>query len=173
MSNTKHALNVLGRKCSANRHRTLGFSLIEILVALLVLSIGLLGLAALQTFGLKYNQQSYQRTQAVFQAYDIVDRIRANRIARIAGCYDTLAEGATAIAAPAACVAAFVDCEAAECNTMQLANYDVRRWNETNAALLTNGAGAIVTAAGATRRTITIRWTENDIRQQFDLQVDL
>ena len=44
-----------------------GFSLIEVLVALFVLSIGLLGLAALQTTGLKFSHQSYERTQAVYK----------------------------------------------------------------------------------------------------------
>ena len=56
-----------------------GFSLIEVLVALFVLSIGLLGLAALQTTGLKLNHQSYERTQATLQAYDIIDRMRTNK----------------------------------------------------------------------------------------------
>ncbi|HLE93281.1 MAG TPA: type IV pilus modification protein PilV, partial [Sulfuricaulis sp.] len=60
----------------AFQHR--GFSLIEVLVALLVLSIGLLGLAALQTTSLQYNTGSYFRTQATFLAYDIIDRMRAN-----------------------------------------------------------------------------------------------
>ena len=44
-----------------------GFSLLEVMVALLVLSIGLLGLAGLQTFSLKFNHQSYERTQATLQ----------------------------------------------------------------------------------------------------------
>ena len=56
-----------------------GFSLIEVLVALFVLSIGLLGLAALQTTGLRFSHQSYERTQATLQAYDIIDRMRTNK----------------------------------------------------------------------------------------------
>lgn len=55
-----------------------GFSLIEVLVALLVMSIGLLGAAALQLNALKYTDSSAMRTQASFIAYDMLDRIRAN-----------------------------------------------------------------------------------------------
>ena len=68
------------------QHR--GFTLIESLVALVVLSIGLLGVAALQLASLQTNYGSSQRTQATFLAQDIVDRMRVNRDAAIAGAYD-------------------------------------------------------------------------------------
>ena len=55
-----------------------GFTLLEVLIALLVLSIGLLGLAALQTTGLRSNLMASMRTQATQLAYDITDRMRAN-----------------------------------------------------------------------------------------------
>lgn len=57
---------------------TYGFTLLEVLIALLVLSIGLLGLAALQTSGLRFNQMASMRTLATEAAYDITDRMRAN-----------------------------------------------------------------------------------------------
>ncbi len=59
--------------------RCRGFSLMEVLVALLVLAIGLLGLAALQTQGLRFNQGAYVRSQATILAYDIMDSMRAAR----------------------------------------------------------------------------------------------
>ena len=55
-----------------------GFTLVEALVALVVLSVGLLGIAGLQLIGLKANKGSATRTQAVYLAYDIIDRMRAN-----------------------------------------------------------------------------------------------
>jgi type IV pilus assembly protein PilV len=64
-----------------NRHVTQnqsGFSLLEVLIALLVLSIGLLGLAALQTTSLRSNEMASMRTTATQLAYDISDRMRAN-----------------------------------------------------------------------------------------------
>lgn len=60
------------------RHRQTGFTLLEVLIALLVLSIGLLGLAALQTTGLRSNQMASMRTLATQFAYDITDRMRSN-----------------------------------------------------------------------------------------------
>lgn len=56
-----------------------GFSLIEVLVAMLILAIGLLGLAALQTQGVRFNHDAYVRTNATVLAYDIVDKMRLNR----------------------------------------------------------------------------------------------
>ncbi len=56
-----------------------GVSLLEVLVAILILSFGLLGLAALQTNALRNNQSSFQRSQAVMLTYFIVDAIRVDR----------------------------------------------------------------------------------------------
>ncbi|WP_412548645.1 type IV pilus modification protein PilV [Pseudomonas sp. MWU13-2105] len=60
------------------RHRQAGVSLIEVLVAMLVLAVGLLGAAALQLNALRYTDSSTTSTQASFIAYDLLDRIRAN-----------------------------------------------------------------------------------------------
>jgi len=69
------------------RFRDRGFTLVEALVALVVLSIGLLGVAALQFTSLKANHGSATRTQAVYLAYDIIDRMRTNPTAASAGEY--------------------------------------------------------------------------------------
>ncbi len=58
-----------------------GFSLIEVLVALLVLAIGLLGILVMQARGLQLNQAGYLQSQAMFMAEDIVERIRSNQTA--------------------------------------------------------------------------------------------
>lgn len=55
-----------------------GFSLLEVLVAVLVLSVGLLGIAGLHVFGLRSNLEAQFRTQATFLAQEMADRIRAN-----------------------------------------------------------------------------------------------
>jgi type IV pilus assembly protein PilV len=56
-----------------------GFTLIELLIAMLILSGGLLGLVATQTLSLKKNNSAYQLSQATQYAYDLADRMRANR----------------------------------------------------------------------------------------------
>lgn len=58
-----------------------GFSLIEVMVALLVLAIGLLGVLVMQARGLQFNQAGYMQSQAMFMAEDIVERIRSNQTA--------------------------------------------------------------------------------------------
>ena len=55
-----------------------GMTLIEVLVALLILTVGLLGAAAVQLNALKYTDSSRMTSQASFIAYDMMDRIRAN-----------------------------------------------------------------------------------------------
>lgn len=65
-----------------------GFTLLEVMTALLVLSIGLLGLAALQTSGLRTAQQADMRTRAVQAASDMVERMRANPAGTAAGQYE-------------------------------------------------------------------------------------
>lgn len=65
-----------------------GFTLIEVLVAVVILAIGLLGLAALQNSGLQGSQEAYLRSQATLLASDLSDRMRANREAALNGDYD-------------------------------------------------------------------------------------
>lgn len=56
-----------------------GFSMIEVLVALVVLAIGLLGFALLQTMNLRFTQSANHRTQAINLSSDLLDQMRANR----------------------------------------------------------------------------------------------
>jgi len=60
-------------------NRSRGFTLIEVLISVVIFSIGLLGLAGLQATGIKLNHSSLLRSQATLMAYDIADRMRANR----------------------------------------------------------------------------------------------
>ena len=68
------------RSVKPEKYRSQGFTLIEVLIAIIVLSIGLLGLAGLQLTSLRNSNSAYTRSQAVILSYDIVDRIRANRV---------------------------------------------------------------------------------------------
>lgn len=65
-----------------------GFTLLEVLITVVILAIGLLGLAGLQATALAYNSTAYQRSQATNLAYDIIDRARANAAAARAGAYN-------------------------------------------------------------------------------------
>lgn len=72
-----------GRRCG-------GFTLFEVMIALLVLSIGLLGLAALQTVALRTGQAADMRTRATHAAVDMLERMRANPAGVAAGDYDLI-----------------------------------------------------------------------------------
>lgn len=65
-----------------------GVGLIEVLVAVLVLAIGLLGIAALQASALRNSQNSFERTQAVTLTYSMLDVMRANRDSALIGAYN-------------------------------------------------------------------------------------
>lgn len=65
-----------------------GAGLIEVLIAVLVMAIGLLGIAAMQASALRNSQSALERSQAVVQTYAILDSMRANRPAALAGAYD-------------------------------------------------------------------------------------
>jgi type IV pilus assembly protein PilV len=62
-----------------NPRRARGFSMIEVLIALIILAVGLLGFALLQTMSLRFAQSANYRTQATNLAYDLLDQMRANR----------------------------------------------------------------------------------------------
>jgi len=127
---------------SSNRRRfprsAAGFSLIEVLVALLVLLIGLLGVVRMQLFSVQNNQGAYLRTQATYIASDMMDKMRANRSGRV---FDTVVGGENTVidqyedfsldvtsANPEADVPADPRCAAEEngCDAEQVADMDKR-----------------------------------------------
>ena len=109
-----------------------GFTLVEILIALLVLSIGLLGLAGLQTAGLRANHSANLRTQATLLAYDMTDRMRANREGYEDGDYDD----------PTA--QQHSDCGTVSgCTPAQMAAQDRYEWDERVAEALPQGEGVV------------------------------
>ncbi|MFZ5581017.1 MAG: type IV pilus modification protein PilV [Pseudomonadota bacterium] len=72
----------------ASNHRQRGVGLIEVLIAVLVMSVGLLGIASLQARTIKNNESSLQRTQAVMLSYFIIDAMRVNRAEALVGAYN-------------------------------------------------------------------------------------
>jgi len=138
---------------------TRGFSLMEILVTVIVLSIGLLGLAGLQLSSLKYNHSAYLRSQATFLANDIIDRMHANRNIARAGSYD-IAIGAAAAAAPGNCNGSVTD----TCTPADMATLDLSDWKTRLSAILPGGDGSISRTVGANDQilaTITIQWDDS------------
>ena len=132
------------------------------MIALVVLSIGLLGVARLQVFGLEATDDSHRRTMATFMANDIADRMRANLDGAANGYYDDLDSTTITVPSDPGCVTSF-------CTALQMANTDKREWldhfvNVSGAtgwiAALDGGAGA-VTRVGD-RLTVTITWKNSE-----------
>ena len=143
VTTTRYALSVPGK--------TRGFTLLEVLIALLVLSIGLLGLAALQTISLRAGEMANMRTLSTLLATDIVERMRVNPLGVTLG--DYLTDGAAFTAMPP-------DCNTSDCNTTQLAAFDLGQW-QAAVTRLPGGQGEITRTDGLVPlHTITVRWDE-------------
>lgn len=140
----------MNRKRSSRSQQ--GFTLVEILVAVVVLAIGLLGLAGLQANSLKFNNSAYQRSVASMMAYDMLDRIRANRDGLIAGNYN--AHG------PAGSFPADPGCITTGCSTTDVADYDVSDWAQQLGNLLPAGTGTIQGNGANSVFTITVMWDD-------------
>ena len=125
-----------------------GLSLIEMLIALLVLSFGLLGIAGLQAHSLKNNQSAYLRSQASLIAYEILDRMRANRTAAVNGNYDYQAGS---IANPVA--------GTATCSGSQ-ACLDLTAWKTRFERVLPAAAAAVSCNAGTSVCQVTVEWDD-------------
>ncbi len=109
-----------------------GFTLVEVMIAMLVLSLGLLGFASLQVYGMKNTHSAYLRTQATALAYEIADRMRANPSAITAGTYN--------LATPTRKTACT---QSSGCNPTELAGNDIFEWGNTVAANLPEGQAVV------------------------------
>lgn len=142
-------------------HLNQGFTLIEILVTVFILAIGLLGLAGLLVDGMRNNQGAYLRTQASLLAYDMADRIRANRVqADGGGAYDGFTTVGAGTDLPG-CASQNGGCSPAQQVAVDLAQW-VRQIQGVGSGmtLLPGGQGTIQYNAGSDVFTISIQWDE-------------
>ena len=125
-----------------------GFTLLEVMIALVVFSFGLLALAALMAKGLQYNTSALHRSYASSQAYDMADRMRANRLGIDAGNYDSVSGAGTD-----------PGCITSGCTPAEMAQYDGWAWNSVNAAVLPSGSGTVLNSGGT--YSITLTWDDD------------
>lgn len=155
------------RRASASPgRRQRGFSMIEVLIALVVLAIGLLGFALLQTMNLRYTQSANYRTQATNLAYDLLDQMRANRLSAAQYSNATFAVGAVSGANAANCsrpVGSNIPITGAGS-----ANSVIGRWQCQVIEALGNQASATVTYNNG-EAVVTLNWGE---RMRFTAPLD-
>jgi len=134
-----------------------GFSLIEVLVSLVVLSVGLLSLAGLQTRGLRGGAGSYQRSQAVLSSYDIIERMRANRLAAGGGQYNI------AIGAVPPNTGSIAWQDIAQWKGRQVANTALMISPPEGLAALHMGDGSVAVTANGTSLSVTVivQWDDD------------
>jgi type IV pilus assembly protein PilV len=133
-------------------HPQLGFTLIETMVALLVISVGMIGVAALHGQALSSSGIAIRRSVAIGLASDISDRIRVNRGAGAAyqgaaadnNCDDPTGGGGV------------------DCSPAQMAAHDLFVWQAQIAQNLPGGTGAVAVNLGTnpTTYTVTVSWAE-------------
>lgn len=122
--------------------RQSGTSLIEVMISVLILSIGLLGVAAMQATALRNSQGALERSQVVIESYAILDAIRANQAAGRNGAYNR----AMTCVPPTG---------------TGLVDADIGRWITSMRASLgdaANPCGAILCVAATQTCTVTVQW---------------
>jgi len=112
-----------------------GFSMIEVLVTLLIISLALLGTAGLQAYSMRLNQSGQFRTQAVFLVADLAERMEANKPGARKTAY-VLAESSTVNSLSTACTTGLCPCGIAPGDCNALANFDLSQWQNSVAASL-------------------------------------
>ncbi|MEE4301132.1 MAG: type IV pilus modification protein PilV [Pseudomonadales bacterium] len=139
-----------------------GFSLIEILVAVLIVSVGVLGVAGLQLVSLQNNTSAMYRTQAFQAAYEIIDRARANPDQDYSIDLDDPIPGA------------IPDCEGGNCTPAQMRTYDLATWLtalDGPPAGLPGGDGEVVVAGDSI--TVTVQWRDDRDPAAAPLAIDV
>ena len=146
--------SMINKPVSIGRRKACGFSLIEVLIALIIMSVGMLGIAGMYVRSLQAGRTSMLQHNAVTLAGDVADRIRANPRAG----FVYALPGADNNCVPPAVV---------NCTPAEMAAHDIFEWDQQAANSLPNGDVGIVFNNGVNPPTyqITISWTEpNDAR---------
>ncbi|MGB8518055.1 MAG: type IV pilus modification protein PilV [Gallionella sp.] len=136
--------------------RESGFSMIEILITLVIISLALLGSAGLQAYALKTNQGGQFRNQAAFLVSDIIERMEANKTYAVGlNVYDTA-------------LTQTVDCTANNCTPAQLAGYDVAQWQTAVASAVPQGVGTVTGVAGnPASYTVKVSWVDRQNNAKY------
>ena len=140
--------------------RIRGFSLVEVLIALVIMSVGMLGIAGLYVQSMQAGRTSLFRHHAVTIAGDVADRIRANPVAG--------AEYAAGAGIDSGCVAQGVDC-----SEPAMASHDIFLWTQQVQDQLPAGQ-VVVTYDGVAippEYTIDVQWVEAGENLNYSIKI--
>jgi type IV pilus assembly protein PilV len=159
----------MSRSASAPRAR--GFSLIEVMVALIIIAVGMLGIAKMQALALSTTESSGVRSLVAIEAASLASSMHSNRDYWVAGPppavtnvnVATTGPGTTSVSIDVSALSGAQDCAANPCTAAQMAAYDVQQWGAALAQIVPAALGTI-TCNNATvplACTIQITWAEN------------
>jgi type IV pilus assembly protein PilV len=149
MNDGSKTVTKMQKQVLSSARRSTGLTMVEILIAVLIISVGLLGVAALHSLSLRNNYTALLRSHASALAGDIADRMRANRTVALNSEDYLIALGATAS-----------EDEDEESTVSAVAINDLIEWKQSLLAQLPNGDGSIEIDAATRMVTITIQWGE-------------
>lgn len=137
---------------SATRQR--GFSMLEILITLVIIAVAMLGTAGMQLNAMRLNKGSQFRTQAIFLASDMAERLEANKSEAILGTYAVATTNV--VSTPA------TNCAAAACNAASLAAWDIGQWEQSVSNLLPQASWSIIqdTSGDPSTYRIIVNWID-------------
>lgn len=144
---------LLSRRSWRSKQR--GFSLIEVLVALTIIAVALLGAAGIQLRAMQLGQGSLLRTQAILLADDLVERMEANKTASTGSGLYVVAETSTAPATLPACTTS--------CSATAMAALDLYQWQNLVPTLLPQSTWAVRQTVNGNPSTyeITLKWVDS------------
>jgi type IV pilus assembly protein PilV len=125
-----------------------GFSLLEVMIAMVIFAVGVLGLAGMQVIALENSNESSSRNQAIILAYSMSDRMIANKIAQ-----DSYLISSTVI------LPVNTSCNVGNCISSGIVTYDHSQWKQNISQQLLSGSGEITGAFP--NYSITVRWDED------------
>ncbi|WP_423201205.1 type IV pilus modification protein PilV [Fluviicoccus keumensis] len=129
-----------------------GVGLIEVMVALLLLGIAVVGFAALQVRAVGSTHDAYFRTQGMAIAQEVAERLRANSNATFAiNAVATYRAGSTGGVSDTQCITN-------TCTPTQMAQFDIANLNTLAASTLPNGRFAVVPCTNATNSCVLVSW---------------
>lgn len=143
-----------------------GFTLVETLITMVILSFGLLGVASVQLSAMSKSRSVFERNQATLLANELIEQIRSNLPAAAAGNYDFSGTVSAHISAPS-CSGASANCSAADMAAAELAD-----WQRRAAAQLIDAVVTIdiaVNAGVASSVTLTMSWSGSQMNVRADL----
>jgi len=155
-------MKAIVHRCRAGR----GFSLVEVMIAVFVIAVGLLGMGKMQALAISSTKNASVRSIAALQATSLTAAMRANGAYWSAGLAPASVTVTGTTLGDATLNAQTTDCSAAVCTPVQMAAFDLRAWGTNLAASFPSGSGAVsctTSLSAPISCTVTVNWVERTV----------